>query len=114
MGFFVTNKELGAGYVLVSTDFDNSVHPLVLGSVGDIWDISLEAQTTRGMIWEMLVEEGDPTGETRWKPLEPQHDGTLVIYIGGYSPVVFKKDGDKRQPVKGSWRDTIQDFAGKK
>ena len=96
-GLFITDIPVTLpGYVLLSQSFDDELTPAISGIIEGAWGISLQAHTSRGTIWEMLVEEGDPTGETRWMPLRPEVDGKLVINLDGYSPVEFWQDVPKR------------------
>lgn len=92
MGLWVTSAPLGLGYVLISADWEDFVLSNIIVSMEKRWGIDLEAYTSRGIIWEMFVTHGDPTGQSRWKPLTPKIDGTLVIHLEGYSPVTFWED----------------------
>lgn len=98
-GIFFSKEKLGVDYYFLGTDFNSSIPLNVKTFLQQKWGISLEAYSNNGTLWELFVEEGDPTGETRWKPLQPKQDGTLEILINGFSPVVFAKD----QPRFNCW-----------
>lgn len=106
-GLFFCKSSPGAGYYLLAADFNASILVSVTRLIENRWGIDVEAYTSNGTIWELFVEEGDPTGESRWKPLVPRHDGVLEILIQGFSPVEFTKDpprGKDRRCGFWQWR----------
>lgn len=110
LGFFVTDSPLPAPYILLSTALDNAILPARMSTLEKTWVIKIDALTLRGLLWELLAEKGDPTGLIRWKPLTPGWDGTIRLDLGGYSPVVLKRDnlqGREKAEVMATWRDTI-------
>lgn len=117
LGFFVMDRlPAGPSYVVLSAGdktvlLDNAIQSVRLRSLESTWGISIEAITTRGLVWEMFCEEGDPTGLTRWKPLQAGVDGVLRLNLGGYSPVEFRKDnysGRDYGHLMGSWKDALK------
>ena len=94
-GIFFCKENPGDGYVLLGNLFSDVMNPARIRMIENRWGIELESYTINGTIWELFVEEGDPTGETHWKPLDAKHDGTLVIDIQGFSPVIFAKDSPR-------------------
>lgn len=91
-GLFFCTEEINGSYISLGTDFNLDLPPAVKNALQNKYGITISAYTVNGTIWEMFVEDGDPTGNDRWKPLVPEHDGTLIININGFSPVVFAKD----------------------
>lgn len=104
LAIWVAEKPLDNRYSLISIDWGDFVNPNVIQAIDSQWSINIDAYTSRGLIWDMFTQRGDPTGETRWRPLQPEHDGTLVIYLNGYSPVEFWKD----QPFTGTKKEYKQ------
>jgi len=45
---------------------------------------SLQATTTRSTLRELLLEEADPTGQIRWKPLRISSRNGMKLYLGGF------------------------------
>lgn len=43
---------------------------------------NFQETTLRGILWEALTVNADPTGQTRWKPLMPGHDSKMRLYLG--------------------------------
>jgi len=100
LGFFVTDRLLPAPYVFLNDGLDNFISVPSKPYMEAVWGIKLEAGTTRGLLWELLAEEGDPTGLSRWKPLSTGSDGKIRLELGGYSPVVLQEDSPA---VKAHW-----------
>lgn len=111
-GFFISSVEITLpGYRAVGRKFADNFPQAVRTLLQNRYSISLppaDIYTTRGLIWSLFVELADPTGDTRWKPLQPRIDGMLVIHLEGYSPVEFWKDPPRESPGwgncwKGKW-----------
>ena len=107
LGFFISSTPITLqGYRLVGRRFVDEFPQAVRTLLQTRYGVSLpsaEIYTTRGLIWSLFVEMGDPTGEARWRPLVAEMDGTLVINLSGYSPVTFIKDTPRKSPGWG-WR----------
>src|SRR3972149_11893718 len=62
-GFFITTEPVTLpGYVLVSRFFSDEYPLVIKTALQSRYSMLLEAYTTRGLIWEMFIQEGDPTG----------------------------------------------------
>ena len=94
LGFFVTDRLLPSPYVLLNDGLDKFIAVPSKPYMESKWSITLEAATTRGLLWELLAEEGDATGLVRWKPLSTGSDGKIRLELGGYSPVELAEDSE--------------------
>src|SRR5680860_930000 len=65
----------------MTTSQVNTLAVLLGLSMGDI-----SARNMRGVIAELFLQQGDPTGVLRWKPLQTTRKG-LVIHLGGYGQI---------------------------
>lgn len=90
--FFCTEPITDKSYIAIGTDFNLNLPSAVKNTLEHKYNITIEAYSINGTMWELYVEHGDPTGQDRWKPLLPHIDGTITIDIQGFSPVTFAKD----------------------
>lgn len=116
-GFWVSKVQLDpTKYRLLGTDMDGAVAPIVTTAAMNYLGVSdVSATTIRGLLWELLTQKGDPTGQARWYGLLPQPDGTFTLNVGGFSPVTFREDvsiGEQckveKAGCRGQWQETIR------
>jgi hypothetical protein len=55
--------------------------PSIRTGLGNLLGVSLDSATLRDMIAELLIQHGDDTGRSRWKPLQPAGN-QYEIYLG--------------------------------
>ncbi len=60
---------------------------------------SLSSNTSLDILWELLTLRADPTGQLRWKPLMPEIDGKLKLYLGGFSLVREESYNPTQHPL---------------
>lgn len=108
--FFFCSKPITqtGSYLLSTTGFNIDMPAAAFNLLQKNYGITINASTINGTIWDMFVNNADPTGVNRWMPLSPEADGTIEIVINGFSPVVFAKDKPRCFPGedwvwKGQW-----------
>lgn len=106
-GFFATTTQNAANGYLVATgtaaSFDsgtltlsNQVKTGIRNRLGLTETIA--AGDLMNTIWELLTQRADVTGQTRWKPLMPDHLGNMRLILGGHSVVKQEKYDPAKHP----------------
>lgn len=87
--FFYQSTPTASGLTCYANK-DVSITPIRRTAIENFLGISGTTSTTlKDLIYEILALKGDPTGEARWKPLMPEHDGKMQVF-GGRNDGVLK------------------------
>ena len=117
---FAYNKDMtGNGMICYGSDL---TAPLTLAEVDTLgfflgrkaWG-SIEARNLRDALWELLTVDADPTGQDFARPLMPNHQAQLELWLGGQQigqTVVDPKHspewGNIQKMIFSQYRDTLQ------
>ena len=74
--------------ILLNDALEKTLSPLVQAALETRLGLetgALDGLTIGDILWKLVTELADPTGEIRWKPLIPGVDGKLKLYLGGHS-----------------------------
>ena len=89
-GLFTYDQPMGAtGMHCLGNDLDAPMTTPQVNTIADLIGLasdSLHANTMRGVIAEILIDQADPTGNSRWKPIQITRQGASIV-LPGYGEI---------------------------
>lgn len=89
-GIFTYDQPMGStGMHCLGGDMDAPMTEPQAGTIAIMLGLDARdfaARDMRGIIAEILLEQGDPTGQDRWKPIQTTRRGA-TIHLGGYGQI---------------------------
>jgi hypothetical protein len=96
---------MGGDLDAIMTGPDVGTLAIVLGVDGR----DIEARTMRDLLIELHMEEGDPTGQTRWKPFQTTRRG-LIVHLGGYGQIHGERFNETSQATQNTLDVRVADY----
>lgn len=92
-GFFAVDGTLSAPYVSLGYGYIATlpVSNPTKNAINSYLGYKPSGSTLLEVIWDILTNGGDPTGELRLKPLIPTMEGNLELHLGGHSLIKSEK-----------------------
>lgn len=76
------------------------LNPVRLNTIRNILDVqNLQATNVLDILWELFTIHADTSGQTRWRPLMPEHDGVLRLHLSGHSVVKEERFNPNSHPL---------------